>query len=85
MNNVYKHARASHVDVILERRGSKVVLIIEDDGTGFDAAKAAENTDSKELGLSGMRERATLVGGTLDVETTPGKGTTVFVRVPAQE
>ena len=85
MNNVYKHARASHVDVILERRGAKVVLIIEDDGTGFDAAKAAENTDSKELGLSGMRERATLVGGTLDVETTPGKGTTVFVRVPAQE
>ena len=85
MNNVYKHARASHVDVILERRGSKVVLIIEDDGTGFDAAKAADNTDSKELGLTGMRERATLVGGTLDVETTPGKGTTVFVRVPAQE
>jgi len=35
--------------------------------------------------LTGMRERATLVGGTLDVETTPGKGTTVFVRVPAQE
>ena len=85
MNNVYKHARASHVDLILERRGSQVVLILEDDGIGFDAAAVAEDTDGKELGLSGMRERATLVGGTLDVETTPGKGTTVFVRVPAEE
>ena len=36
MNNVYKHARASHVDLILERRGSQVVLILEDDGVGFD-------------------------------------------------
>jgi len=85
MNNVYKHARASHLDLILERRGSQVVLILEDDGVGFDAAKATEDVDGKELGLSGMRERATLVGGTLDIETTPGKGTTVFVRVPAQE
>ena len=85
MNNVYKHARASHVDIILERRGPQVVLILEDDGVGFDAAQAAEDSDGKELGLSGMRERATLVGGTLDLETTAGKGTTVFVRVPSEE
>jgi signal transduction histidine kinase len=85
MNNVYKHARASRVDLILERRGVQVVLILEDDGVGFDPATVAETTDGKELGLSGMRERVTLIGGTLDVETNPGKGTTVFVKVPAED
>jgi signal transduction histidine kinase len=80
MNNIYKHAGASHVDVILERRGAEVVLIVEDDGVGFDPLAARE--DGKELGLSGMRERASLVGGTLDIESGDGAGTTIYVRVP---
>jgi len=69
--------------VILERRDGQVVLIVEDDGSGFDTS----STDllipvMRQLGLTGMRERAALVGGTLEVESEPGKGTTVFMRVP---
>ncbi|HEV7377339.1 MAG TPA: CheR family methyltransferase [Pyrinomonadaceae bacterium] len=80
LNNTYKHAQAKRVDVLLERRDHHVVLIVEDDGTGFDLEVA---TDAQEgLGLLGMRERAALIGGTLEIESTQGEGTTVFARVP---
>jgi PAS domain S-box-containing protein len=82
LNNVYKHANASRVDMILERRDNHVVLIIEDNGTGFDPAAAMRSGAERGLGLIGMRERAALAGGTLDVESGPGKGTTIFVRIP---
>jgi signal transduction histidine kinase len=78
LNNVIKHAHASRVDVILERRGAAVVLVIEDDGVGFDPADRA--TGSRGIGIAGMRERASLSGATLEIESAPGKGTTVFVR-----
>jgi two-component system CheB/CheR fusion protein len=80
LNNTYKHARASRVDVLLERRDDHVVLIVEDDGVGFDP-NDKEGTD-RGLGLLGMRERAGLVGGTLEIESAPGGGTTIFARVP---
>jgi two-component system CheB/CheR fusion protein len=80
LNNIYKHARATSVSLILERRGSQVALIVEDDGQGFDAGAQARR--DKGLGLVGMRERAALSGGTVEIESAPGKGTTVFVRVP---
>jgi len=57
--------------------------VIEDDGKGFDPAKVVPNKESGHgLGLVGMRERAWLVGGTLEIESAPGKGTTIFARVP---
>jgi signal transduction histidine kinase len=56
------------------------VLIVEDDGVGFEPNDKA-GTD-RGLGLLGMRERARLVGGALEVESAPGGGTTVFARVP---
>lgn len=83
LNNTMKYARASSVDVLLERRDSQVVLIVEDDGSGFKPDEA-NGGDGKGMGLLGMRERAALVGGTLEIESTPKKGTTIFVRVPAQ-
>jgi PAS domain S-box-containing protein len=81
LNNIAKHARATHVDVVLERSADHVSLIIEDNGVGFDppAAEAA----GQGLGLIGMRERAALVGADLQIESTPGSGTTVIVRAPA--
>jgi PAS domain S-box-containing protein len=82
MNNVYKHAQASHVDVILERRDNQVVLIVEDDGIGFDPAAPRNTEEARGLGLTGMAERAMLAGGTLELETAPGRGATIFVRVP---
>ncbi|MDQ3744204.1 MAG: PAS domain S-box protein [Acidobacteriota bacterium] len=80
LNNTYKHARASRVDVLLERRGDHVALIVEDDGVGFDPNDKAGA--DRGLGLLGMGERARLIGGTLEIESAPGGGTTVFARVP---
>jgi signal transduction histidine kinase len=81
LNNVHKHAEATRVAVVLERRGDGVMLIVEDDGTGFDTGAVGGQTTA--LGLVGMRERAQLVGGRLEVESSPGKGTTVYLHLPA--
>jgi two-component system CheB/CheR fusion protein len=80
LNNSYKHAQASRVDVLLERRDSHVVLIVEDDGVGFHPDDEMETQNG--LGLLGMRERAALIGGTLEIESSPNQGTTIFARVP---
>ena len=83
LTNVRKHAGASRVSVILERRRDHLLVIAEDDGRGFDpeAVRRAASAEHK-LGLFGMQERAALVGGTFQIESNPGQGTTVFVRVP---
>jgi signal transduction histidine kinase len=80
LNNTYKHAHAKRVDVLLERRDHHAVLIVEDDGTGFNFEEATAVHEG--LGLLGMRERAALVGGSVEIESAPGEGTTVFARVP---
>jgi signal transduction histidine kinase len=60
-----------------------VLLIVEDDGAGFDVAQArASAQERNRLGLYGMEERASLVGGRLTVESAPASGTTVVVEVP---
>ncbi len=84
LNNTMKYAKARHVDVLLERRDHQVVLIIEDDGVGFDPEKEASDGGDKGMGLIGMHERASLVGGTLQIESKPKAGTTIFARVPLQ-
>jgi PAS domain S-box-containing protein len=84
LNNTMKYARASRVDVLLERRDHQVVLIVEDDGVGFDPKKMASQNGEKGMGLIGMRERAMLVGGTLEIESKPKEGTTIFARVPVK-
>ncbi|MFL6215985.1 MAG: chemotaxis protein CheB [Blastocatellia bacterium] len=82
LNNISKHARASQVEVMLERRGAQVVLIIADNGTGFDVNKALTASARRGMGLISMRERTAFVGGTFEIESEPGGGTTVYVRVP---
>jgi PAS domain S-box-containing protein len=79
LNNVAKHARASRVEVILERRSDCVLLILEDDGVGFEPGSEASAAGG--FGLVGMQERAALVGASLEIESTPGQGTTVLVRM----
>jgi PAS domain S-box-containing protein len=79
LTNVAKHARAGNVDVILERRADNVLLIIEDDGVGFDPGAAG--SAGQGFGLLGMQERAGLVGAMLEIESSAGKGTTVLVRM----
>ena len=79
LTNVGKHARAHRVDVRLSRRGTNVVLSVEDDGVGGAAIKASGH------GLIGMRERARLVGGRLHVRSRRGGGTTIIAQVPEGE
>ncbi|HEX8282417.1 MAG TPA: PAS domain S-box protein [Pyrinomonadaceae bacterium] len=83
LTNVLKHSGADRVSVIIERRADHVLAVVEDNGRGFDAEALAESpARGHRLGLLGMRERAELLGGTLNVESTPGVGTSVFVRIP---
>lgn len=87
LNNTTKHSTATRAGVILEVRGSSLRLIVEDDGVGFDLAarsKAAKKR-GRGLGLVGMRERVSLLGGTIEIDSSPGGGTTVFVTVPLAE
>jgi PAS domain S-box-containing protein len=81
LTNVAKHAQAENVDVILERRSDHVLLIVEDDGVGFDPGDAG--TTGQGFGLQGMQERAALVGATIQIESAAGKGTTILVRMAA--
>ncbi|HKW82159.1 MAG TPA: ATP-binding protein, partial [Burkholderiaceae bacterium] len=83
LTNVRKHAAASRVSLIAERRGSQLRVIVEDDGRGFDAAAVSAFADGqRRLGLLGMSERAALVTGVLEVESSPGYGTTIYLTVP---
>jgi signal transduction histidine kinase len=79
LTNVVRHAQASRVDVVLQRRGDQVIAIVEDNGLGFDVDEALR---CGRLGLVGMRERAEVLGGTLTIESGPGNGTTVFTQLP---
>ena len=66
------------MSIVLTRRDRSVSAVIEDDGRGFGPGQRTDNG----LGLLGMRERVALVGGRLDVESSPGSGTTLSIEVP---
>lgn len=78
LTNVVKHARASRVSVVLTRKDDSVSVVVEDDGVGFEPARARDGG----LGLVGMRERVGLLGGRLTIESRPGAGTTFVAEVP---
>ncbi len=80
LHNAHRHAGAEHVRVVLERDASRWRAIVEDNGCGFDPAVPAEKGH---FGLSIMRARAARIGGTLDVESAPGRGTRVILSWPA--
>jgi PAS domain S-box-containing protein len=80
LNNTHKHARAANVSILLEKRRNEITLIVEDDGKGFDPE--LPNKKERRMGIIGMNERAALLGGTVEIESSPGRGTTIFVRIP---
>jgi signal transduction histidine kinase len=82
LHNVAKHADARHMGVLLQAQSDQTVLIIEDDGCGFDPSEIPSGAEKHGLGLTSMRERVTLCGGTLEIDAAPGRGTTIFVRLP---
>jgi PAS domain S-box-containing protein len=87
LTNVAKYAadgphKATKVGVTLQLIGEQVQATIEDDGPGFDREAADRSDRSGHLGVAGMRERAAWCGGMLDIESVPGSGTTVLLRIP---
>ena len=80
LTNVQRHAKASRVDVHLFSMGKVLVAEVTDDGQGFDIE--AVNAEEDNWGLIGMQERAEVVGGSLDIKSTKGKGTVVHLEIP---
>lgn len=81
LTNVAKHAEARNVTVRLERTGDFVLASVEDDGRGFDVDSVLRSRE-RGLGLFGMQERLTLVGGDFRIESEPGRGTRIVAKVP---
>lgn len=82
LNNVAKHSGATRASIILERAADYVQMLIEDDGRGFDPGKRSAASDKGGLGLSGIEERLSGLSGSLQIESTPGSGTTLVARIP---
>lgn len=78
LHNVVKHARASHVHVRMQKDAKELLLTITDDGAGFDTGGSFPG----HIGLRSMRERMARAGGTLDIRSAPGKGTSVAAHIP---
>lgn len=91
LTNILRHASgtdgrqsATRVSVVVQRRATGVLVTIEDDGPGFDVeATLSQPPGQRRLGIFGMQERARLAGGTLTVESEPGSGTTLYLRLPS--
>ena len=77
LNNVVKHSKAEWVDISLSKNGRRIELVISDDGVGMDLDLISQTSAARSLGLTGMRERAVLSGGSFSIESIPGEGTTI--------
>lgn len=80
VTNVARHAHASHISVVLEKVGQDLILLISDDGAGFDMK--ALRTGSATLGLRSMEERVQAVGGSITIDSAPDVGTAICARIP---
>jgi signal transduction histidine kinase len=83
LHNALKHAAAERVEVHLEEGDGRLALSVRDDGVGFDPD--ASDHRSRRLGLTSMEERASSLGGTLVIDSTPGAGTRISLEVPLDE
>jgi signal transduction histidine kinase len=77
---VAKHAQANRIDITLSVRAGSLMMLIKDNGVGFDPGKRKAHS----FGLLGIRERALMVGGKARINSKPGKGTRVSVNIPIQ-
>lgn len=84
MRNAQKHSGASQVTIRLKQDSGRIRVSVADDGIGFDVASSGSG-DLGHYGLVSMRERAQLIGGELDIVSTPGKGTLVVLTVPLDQ
>ncbi len=79
LTNTLRHSKASHADVILERREDSILMIVEDNGIGFNTELPRPD---RQMGLLGIQERAEMLGGNLTIESVQNRGTTLVVEVP---
>jgi two-component system sensor histidine kinase DegS len=82
ITNIRKHAGASRALVKMEDNGRSLMLVVKDDGSGFDVEKAAKQSES--YGIIGMKERVELLGGEVEIDSSPGQGTQVIITVPLE-
>lgn len=83
MNNIVRHARARHAHISLHIDTALTTLTVEDDGQGFNTHDVLQASDKeRRLGLFGIEERVSLLGGTFKVDSQPGRGTCVQIKVP---
>jgi PAS domain S-box-containing protein len=82
LTNVARHAKASSVEVSIQKFPDCICMKIKDDGKSFQAQRLMKAKGSKRLGLLGMRERLEMIGGHFDVESAPGEGTTIIGKIP---
>lgn len=85
VTNVVKYARACELGIMLVVNTSFVSVVVEDDGIGFDVDAITKRRPGEHLGLLGMDERVSILGGTLDIESCVGGGTTIIAKVPLRE
>jgi two-component system sensor histidine kinase DegS len=83
LNNIRKHAQASTVNITVQLTSNNLKMSITDNGKGFSTSRLTGDLAKEgKLGVLGMEERARLIGGTLQIKSEPGKGTTVIARAP---
>jgi signal transduction histidine kinase len=81
--NIVKHANAESAFVSLDFKEKAIVVQVEDDGTGFDLSEnLGKSSTRRGIGLTGMQERAELLGGVLNIDSEPGKGTRLNIEIP---
>jgi signal transduction histidine kinase len=82
LSNVQNHAHASRVDLQVRSSAQAMQLVITDNGRGFDLSQVGQQAHRRQLGVSNMVQRAAQVGGSLDIETAPGRGTRITMTIP---
>jgi signal transduction histidine kinase len=82
LTNVVRHAQASLVNVSIEKRSDGICMKIRDNGKSFQVERVLHAKRNKRLGVLGMRERMEMVGGSFNIESAPGKGTTIRAQIP---
>ncbi|HEX6928376.1 MAG TPA: ATP-binding protein, partial [Gammaproteobacteria bacterium] len=81
-NNIVKHAHAGKAWITIGAHGGELFCEVRDDGIGFDAGEAMIRGGGSQLGFLGIRERIAVLGGSVEVDSSPGKGARIRIRVP---